>query len=107
MTTKTSALERKLKGFIERRRKIGTLRQLQVIDDELIDFFSNDYLCFAQNEEIQELIRSRKKHLARYQRNGSTGSRLISGNSSYAMQVEKNLATFYNRYENLYTVIGD
>uniref|UniRef100_K3WJA5 Aminotransferase class I/classII large domain-containing protein n=1 Tax=Globisporangium ultimum (strain ATCC 200006 / CBS 805.95 / DAOM BR144) TaxID=431595 RepID=K3WJA5_GLOUD len=90
-------LDAKLRRALERRRDVGTLRALQVGDPNCVDFFSNDYLGFAKSARLQALVAARKQQLddaASWL--GSTGSRLISGNSRYFMQVEEQLAAFYN-----------
>ena len=58
----------------------------------IIDFSSNDYLGFSTqgylHQEIQSLESSAKM--------GSTGSRLISGNSKLFSEIEKDIATFHD-----------
>lgn len=59
-----------------------------------IDFYSNDYLGFSQNKNIQDKIAlSSLNHKIS---NGSTGSRLISGTHPLHLEVEKQLAHFHN-----------
>ncbi|KAF1314193.1 8-amino-7-oxononanoate synthase, partial [Globisporangium splendens] len=94
---RNAPLDAKLRRALERRRTVGTLRALQVGSPDCVDFFSNDYLGFAKSRRLQALVAARKQQLddsALWL--GSTGSRLISGNSRYFMQVEKELAAFYN-----------
>lgn len=94
----SSALDAKLQRALDTRRRVGTLRTLQPQTLNCVDFFSNDYLGFAQSKPLQACVAQRKDELANeHLLLGSTGSRLISGNSSYFMQVEKELAAFYNR----------
>lgn len=61
---------------------------------ETIDFSSNDYLGFARNEEIYK-----KSHQYLLQnnllKNGSTGSRLLTGNSALHEEVEQVIADFH------------
>ena len=69
--------------------KEGALRTLRV-NEGLTDFFSNDYLGFASNTEIDRKARKfskREPHV-----NGSTGSRLISGNTRAHKDLETELA---------------
>lgn len=75
----------KLVDKINQRRKEGTLRSLSRFDG-FIDFFSNDYLGLSKVKS--DLIHSSKT--------GSTGSRLISGNSKEAIFCEQSLAEFFN-----------
>lgn len=60
----------------------------------LIDFCSNDYLGFSRSEvlyrNVEEEVR-RQKHI----QIGSTGSRLLSGNSEYAEALERKIADFH------------
>jgi 8-amino-7-oxononanoate synthase len=66
----------------------GEYRRLVVYPPNGTDFFSNDYLGLAKKKnhhETQDLIA----------KNGSTGSRLISGNSDLYNQTEAFLADFY------------
>lgn len=68
-----------------------------------IDFFSNDYLGYARNEEISALVLELNKKSPTRQ-HGSTGSRLISGNHEVFQKVEdkakdifqSEAALFYN-----------
>lgn len=70
------------KKLVERAGK-SNLRALSVSENK-IDFYSNDYLSLARNNS--KLISAA----------GSTGSRLLSGNSQEAMHCETFLATFFN-----------
>jgi len=71
---------------LQSRKDKGLLRQLKTNFPE-IDFCSNDYLGFNRKsiEVIQEPYES-----------GSSGSRLISGNSIYIEETEKEVAKFHN-----------
>lgn len=75
---------------LEKRKDAGTLRVLQERQNG-IDFYSNDYLGLARNKAFQNLL------LNNVLENpdlliGSTGSRLISGNSSLVTQTEEFIA---------------
>ncbi|CAH0516959.1 unnamed protein product [Peronospora belbahrii] len=94
-------MDEKLSVILARRRAVGTLRKLEVSNETAptaIDFYSNDYLGFARLQSLKELIKTRHVELENQHGRmlGATGSRLISGNSRLFMQVEKDLATFYN-----------
>ena len=78
-----------LQESLEKRRAAGLERQL-LLTDGLIDFSSNDYLGFAQNPSFEAASDAQKTA------HGSTGSRLISGNSRLAEQTETLIATFHN-----------
>lgn len=88
-----SAFENRLKASIEKRKEQGLYRTLKA-PSGLIDFCSNDYLGFSRSEELKHCIA--QFSIDDYQRlNGSTGSRLISGNYAFAEQLEKEIAQFH------------
>jgi 8-amino-7-oxononanoate synthase len=62
-------------------------RELTIIPTNSIDFFSNDYLGISK--DFANLIPSH------YIMNGSSGSRLLSGNSKEALDCEHHVATFF------------
>lgn len=59
-----------------------------------IDFISNDYLGLARSEELFDQIQEKYQDL-KIKLNGSTGSRLLSGNSEMAESLEKKLASHF------------
>ncbi|QOW09597.1 pyridoxal phosphate-dependent aminotransferase family protein [Kaistella flava (ex Peng et al. 2021)] len=80
----------KLKDSLEKRNKENVLRSLNP-EKQGIDFYSNDYLGLAQNATFQEILLkeiNQQPHLLK----GATGSRLISGNSNFTMEVEAYIA---------------
>ncbi|MGB0524085.1 MAG: aminotransferase class I/II-fold pyridoxal phosphate-dependent enzyme [Flammeovirgaceae bacterium] len=79
---------------LEDRKKLHLFRTLNVEAAEWVDFSSNDYLGLAQSQEIQTLTEQRLKDLSPY-RNGSTGSRLLAGNTQFAEALEQKLAKFH------------
>ncbi len=83
----------KLSRLLDNRRKENTFRTLPPLHGS-IDFFSNDYLGFARDENLfsktfQILLKEEVSS------NGSTGSRLLSGNHKLYGQLESLLASFY------------
>jgi len=86
-------LEKKLQDDLEQRKSAGLLRELPNNKD-LIDFCSNDYLGFARDEELKKTILDTFQK--KYFNVGSSGSRLISGNSSFAEDLEKKIAAFHH-----------
>jgi 8-amino-7-oxononanoate synthase len=74
-----------LEDKLNKRKVDGNYRRLFLSDDDLIDFSSNDYLGLARD--------SRKLNLQGA--HGSGGSRLLSGNSKKAEQLESFLADFH------------
>ncbi len=83
----------RLKNKLLRREKLGNLRRLQ-ISPRLIDFSSNDYLGLSRSSELTASIRQELCHHSTLI-NGSTGSRLLSGNTLYAQDLENKIALFH------------
>lgn len=81
-----------------KRQVLGNLRQLD-LRSNLIDFASNDYLGLAKSASLADsMIEEWNKHANELNRVGSTGSRLMTGNSSYAQELENKIAQ-YHGYE--------
>jgi 8-amino-7-oxononanoate synthase len=76
---------------LEKRKKNNSLRTLKVIEN-LIDFSSNDYLGLAKSKDLINLIHQESNGLS----NGSTGSRLLSGNNQLAIDTEQYLVEKLN-----------
>jgi 8-amino-7-oxononanoate synthase len=87
-------IEERLKYYLDKREADNAFRRLKS-ESNLIDFCSNDYLGFSRNGQLGEIIFEAAEKM-RFHLNGSTGSRLISGNSSFTEEVEKRLAIFHN-----------
>ena len=86
-------MPKKLINKLDTRAKEKTLRALPA-PHNLVDFSSNDYLGFAQNEALfskifQVVLREN------ISQNGATGSRLISGNHKLYPILETYLAKFH------------
>ncbi len=84
---------------LQRREEQNALRKL-IVNTNLVDFCSNDYLGFAKSEELKNNISEEYNHYSK-PFNGSTGSRLLAGNTDYAEQLEKFIAAFHNVEEGL------
>lgn len=82
----------KLRNALESRKSEGLLRELRVVENK-IDFSSNDYLGLARNAELKVKIDEVYQSLTFTNKLGSTGSRLISGNSQYFEDLETFLAS--------------
>ncbi len=78
---------------LKRREEQNALRNL-TYPNNLIDFCSNDYLGFAKSEELGNKI-SEEYNAYLFKRNGSTGSRLLAGNTDYVEQLEKIISGFH------------
>ncbi len=66
---------------LQKRSEEGSVRELMIPNG--IDFFSNDYLGAAGIEFLSE------------KSSGSTGSRSLSGNSAFTLELEKEIAAFF------------
>ena len=84
----SDAARQRIKERIESRRNAGRLRTLQATPDG-VDFCSNDYLGLARDTALSLQISRQCDDL----HNGSTGSRLISGNSLAHENLEQSLAS--------------
>lgn len=86
--------EKFIKDKLDARRLDGSYRILKS-ENDLVDFCSNDYLGFARSAVLKELIANELRENDD-KSIGSTGSRLISGNSSYIESLEKDIAAFHH-----------
>jgi len=78
---------------LNQRRLDGNLRQLTT-HKARVDLFSNDYLGLATNNILAEVHSSAS--LPFYNYTGSTGSRLLSGNTAQVEALEHTIATFHD-----------
>ena len=78
---------------LQERKEKGNIRSL-ALSKNMIDFFSNDYLGLARSKELSENINREYFH-QHGNLNGSTGSRLLSGNNEYFAALEKYLAQLF------------
>lgn len=88
-----NSAEQFLQDRLQERTTKGLFRQL--INTTLpFDFCSNDYLGFAKSPALKQLIEAQVKNIANY-KNGSGGSRLLSGNHPYTEETEQFIANFH------------
>lgn len=87
-------LSENLNGKLEIRRQNNALRQLS-IQNNLIDFTSNDYIGFSKSETIFKQTHCYLSENGITQ-NGATGSRLISGNHDLYQVTETFIAQFHD-----------
>lgn len=93
MSQQHHQLHDQLKATLTRREEIAKLRRLVVNPPTAIDFSSNDFLGLTQNSILRERYLNELQQLDRVL--GSTGSRLLDGNSQYAIDLETKIATFH------------
>jgi 8-amino-7-oxononanoate synthase len=92
-STVTTLLDQQMEATLMKRRAIAKLRRLVVNPTDSIDFSSNDFLGLASSTTM------RADYLAELQSMpqilGSTGSRLLDGNSGYVQNLEQRIADFH------------
>ena len=86
-------IENFLKNNLDKKNREYSLRQLKK-KSLRYDFCSNDYLGLARSAELYEAF-IEKLSKDKIPRLGSTGSRLISGNSETAENLEKKLSEYF------------
>ncbi len=85
--------EKFIREKLEERRENGSYRTLKP-ENNLVDFCSNDYFGFARSSTLKQWIDDEiaaNHHFL----NGSTGSRLLSGNLSYTEALEQQIADYH------------
>ncbi len=90
------SLTTELEKHLGRRQQHGNMRQLYK-SNELIDFASNDYLGLSRSPLLTSAVLKELEQLPRISLNGfgSTGSRLLTGNSAYAEELEEEIARYH------------
>jgi 8-amino-7-oxononanoate synthase len=88
-------VQQRMQEALEDRAAKNSLRKLIPADPSFSDFSSNDYLGIARSAEFIAYVRSKENTVTQAQLYGSGGSRLLSGNSSFAEETEKFLATHF------------
>ncbi len=78
---------------LAQRKTQGTFRSLKTVEGQ-IDFTSNDYLGFSRSVDLKKRIAEAEKAFSETGV-GSTGSRLLTGNSKLAEVVEQQVAAFH------------
>lgn len=87
------ALEQKLASQLRRRRRNSKLRALKSSPPGSVDFSSNDFLSLATTRQFrQDYLDELESQILPV---GSTGSRLLDGNSEYAEKLESEIAHFH------------
>ncbi|WP_259069692.1 aminotransferase class I/II-fold pyridoxal phosphate-dependent enzyme [Mucilaginibacter sp. X4EP1] len=87
-------IEKSIERKLEERQSAGNYRTLKP-ESTLIDFCSNDYLGFSRSSLLKTMI-DEEITLHHTISNGSTGSRLLTGNSTYIEELEKQIAVTHN-----------
>ena len=86
-------LEQQLSRTLQRRESQSKLRRLKSSPLGSVDLSSNDFLSLATSQEFrQDYLKELQNQ---YLPIGSTGSRLLDGNSQYAESLERRIAAFH------------
>jgi 8-amino-7-oxononanoate synthase len=87
------SIQNRIQQILVARKEQQEYRKLSQLKG-LIDFTSNDYLGWSKSEWIQKKVDESLMEFGALR--GSTGSRLLSGNSYLIEQVEAKIAAFHN-----------
>ena len=82
-----------LESRLQARMEAGLMRTLPAVACK-IDFCSNDYLGLARDEDLREKVLNRIQQYPQAVL-GASGSRLISGNHTFAENLEQKIAEFH------------
>lgn len=89
-----SCLEAKLENLLQQRRKESRLRDLKASAVGAVDFSSNDFLSLSTSAPLRAQFLEELENCT--PQLGSTGSRLLDGNSTYSETLEQDIAGFHN-----------
>ncbi|HRH56553.1 MAG: pyridoxal phosphate-dependent aminotransferase family protein [Chitinophagales bacterium] len=87
--------EYRINSYLQQRKENHLYRQLTVNQDS-IDFSSNDYLGLSRAAFIRQQVDNDYKNNFRFKKSGATGSRLLNGNSELYDNVEAMLAKIHH-----------
>ena len=88
-----SPLQARFARLLQRRRQESKLRDLKASPAGSVDFSSNDFLSLSTSGPLRSLfLQELDKATPQL---GSTGSRLLDGNSTYSEDLERDIAVFH------------
>ncbi len=88
------SIEQRMQSFLALRKQNNLYRNLKNTND-LIDFSSNDYLGISRSAYVRQKTELEYQKY-QYSKSGSTGSRLLNGNSVLYEALEQDLANFHH-----------
>ena len=88
-----SPLQAQMHHLLDRRKLQSKLRSLKATPVGSVDLSSNDFLSLSTSSVLRACFLNEMKNIPQL---GSTGSRLLDGNSPYAENLEQEIATFHN-----------
>lgn len=86
---------------LNKRKSQSTIRNLTIQPPDSVDFSSNDFLSLATSQELRQLYLEELRTGPSTVHLGSGGSRLLDGNSTYAEQLEDDIAQFHRAEKGL------
>jgi 8-amino-7-oxononanoate synthase len=86
---------------LDNRKSQSTIRSLTIRPPNSVDFSSNDFLSLATSQELRDLYLDELRTGPSTAHLGSGGSRLLDGNSTYAEQLEDDIAAFHRAEKGL------
>jgi len=92
--------DKNLERLIEKRKSQGTYYTLTTTHNT-IDFCSNDFLGYSKSLDLKDRVLKFSKNLDSIAYIGSTGSRLISGNTALIESLENFVATYHHAESSL------
>lgn len=84
-----------LSSLLARRKTESRLRDLKAFPPDSVDLSSNDFLSLSTSTSIRNAYLNKLQDQSHLFSLGSTGSRLLDGNSLYAEGLESDLSRFY------------
>lgn len=93
LSSPMTQLDDQLAAVLAKREQIAKLRRLVVNPNNAIDFSSNDFLGLAKSPVLRERLLQELATMPNML--GSGGSRLLDGNSQYALDLENRIARFH------------
>lgn len=99
-----SPFETRLSQLLDSRKRKSRFRQLKSSPVGTVDFSSNDFLSLATTSAFRDDFLAELQRVTRPV--GSTGSRLLDGNSTYAERLERDIASFHGAETALLTNSG-
>jgi 8-amino-7-oxononanoate synthase len=97
------AIEERIARELDSLRKQAQFRTLEILDAPGLNLSSNDYLGLSSDPRLKQAV---IEAVARAERVGSTGSRLLSGNSREWEEIESEFAAFAGTEAALYFSSG-
>lgn len=94
MKPAANRLDAGFQATLDSRQQKGRLRRLTLASPDAVDFSSNGYLSLSTNAQVKRNYTSLLQSNAELSL-GSGGSRLLDGNSVFAEQLERDVATFH------------